>query len=98
MASAGRQGLSTVTSGGIISFRGGRVALSLLAGGCFCGEGELADVQRTAMNGRWPVRDFLELGALVSALPYARLHARHVLREWGSGICVTALNSWSLSW
>jgi anti-sigma regulatory factor (Ser/Thr protein kinase) len=35
------------------------------------------------MNGQWPLRDFLELGALVSAVPCARLHARHVLREWG---------------
>ncbi len=35
------------------------------------------------MNGQWPLQDFLELGALVSAVPCARLHARHVLREWG---------------
>src|SRR6185312_2100422 len=34
-------------------------------------------------NGSWPRRDFLELGALASAVPCARLHARHVLREWG---------------
>ena len=35
------------------------------------------------MNDRWPLRDFLELGALVSAVPCARLHARHVVQEWG---------------
>ncbi len=39
--------------------------------------------QRHGMNGQWPLQDFLELGALVSAVPCARLHARHVLREWG---------------
>ncbi|MDQ2873304.1 MAG: ATP-binding protein, partial [Actinomycetota bacterium] len=33
--------------------------------------------------GRWPMRHFLELGALSGAVPCARLHARHVLREWG---------------
>lgn len=35
------------------------------------------------MNGWWPLQDFLELGAFVSAIPCARLHARCVLREWG---------------
>jgi anti-sigma regulatory factor (Ser/Thr protein kinase) len=34
-------------------------------------------------NGSWPRRDFLELGALAGAVPCARLHTRHVLREWG---------------
>lgn len=34
-------------------------------------------------NGLWPLQDFLEFGALVSAVPCARLHARHVLWEWG---------------
>jgi anti-sigma regulatory factor (Ser/Thr protein kinase) len=33
-------------------------------------------------NGPWPLQDFLELGALASAVPCARLHARHVLWEW----------------
>jgi anti-sigma regulatory factor (Ser/Thr protein kinase) len=33
--------------------------------------------------GEWPLRSFLELGALDGAVPSARLHARHVLREWG---------------
>lgn len=32
---------------------------------------------------RWPLRSFLELGALPAAVPCARLHARHVLWEWG---------------
>lgn len=34
-------------------------------------------------NGPWPLQDFLELGAFASAVPCARLHARHVLWEWG---------------
>ncbi len=37
------------------------------------------------MNRWWPLQDFLELGALASAVPCARLHARQVLREWGLG-------------
>jgi anti-sigma regulatory factor (Ser/Thr protein kinase) len=36
---------------------------------------------RTA--GEWPLHSFLELGALDGAVPSARLHARHVVREWG---------------
>ena len=32
---------------------------------------------------QWPLRDFLELGALPSAVPCARLHARLVVHEWG---------------
>lgn len=35
------------------------------------------------MDDQWPLQDFLELGALVSAVPCARLHARHVILEWG---------------
>lgn len=31
----------------------------------------------------WPLRSYLELGALPSAVPCARLHARQVLWEWG---------------
>jgi hypothetical protein len=31
----------------------------------------------------WPLRSHLELGALSSAVPCARLHAKHVLWEWG---------------
>jgi hypothetical protein len=29
-----------------------------------------------------PLRSYLELGALPTAVPCARLHARHVLWEW----------------
>ena len=32
---------------------------------------------------RWPLRSFLELGALPGAVPCARLHTRQVLWEWG---------------
>jgi anti-sigma regulatory factor (Ser/Thr protein kinase) len=31
----------------------------------------------------WPLRSHLELGVLPTAVPCARLHARHVLQEWG---------------
>src|SRR5215471_8442137 len=31
----------------------------------------------------WPLRSHLELGALPSAVPCARLHAKQVLWEWG---------------
>jgi anti-sigma regulatory factor (Ser/Thr protein kinase) len=34
------------------------------------------------MARQWPVRDFLELGALPGAVPSARLHARQILWEW----------------
>ena len=36
-----------------------------------------------AGRGPWPLRSYLELGALPTAVPCARLHARHLLREWG---------------
>ena len=36
--------------------------------------------ERTTVS---PIRTPLELGALPTAVPCARLHARHVLREWG---------------
>ncbi|HYZ57556.1 MAG TPA: ATP-binding protein [Streptosporangiaceae bacterium] len=42
------------------------------------GPGPLAP-GRTA---QWPLQNFLELGALPSAVPRARLYARHVLWEW----------------
>lgn len=35
------------------------------------------------MDGAWPLRDVLELGALPDAVPCARLHARQLLWEWG---------------
>jgi anti-sigma regulatory factor (Ser/Thr protein kinase) len=64
------------------------------AGTAICGDDRLASraglrippfmtQPECGMNDRWPLRDFLDLGALVSAAPCARLHARHVLREWG---------------
>jgi anti-sigma regulatory factor (Ser/Thr protein kinase) len=31
----------------------------------------------------WPLRSYLELGALPTAVPCARLHVRHLLWEWG---------------
>jgi hypothetical protein len=36
----------------------------------------LADPQGNDLAGRWPLRTFLELGALPSAVPCARLHTR----------------------
>jgi hypothetical protein len=32
---------------------------------------------------RWPLRSYLELGALPTAVPWARWHARQVACEWG---------------
>ena len=43
--------------------------------------------QGRGLNDRWPLQDFLELGALVSAVPCARLHARQVTWEWGLRAC-----------
>ena len=34
------------------------------------------------MAREWPVRDYLELGALPGAVPSARLHAHQVVWEW----------------
>jgi Histidine kinase-like ATPase domain len=34
-------------------------------------------------SSRWPLWSYLELGALSSAVPCARLHARQVVWEWG---------------
>jgi anti-sigma regulatory factor (Ser/Thr protein kinase) len=34
------------------------------------------------VTGRWPLRSFLELGSLPSAVPCAQLHTRHLLGEW----------------
>jgi anti-sigma regulatory factor (Ser/Thr protein kinase) len=39
--------------------------------------------QGTNMAAEWPLRDFIELGALPSAIPCARLHARQLIWEWG---------------
>jgi anti-sigma regulatory factor (Ser/Thr protein kinase) len=35
------------------------------------------------MSDRWPLRSYLELGALPGAVPCARLHTRQVVWEWG---------------
>ncbi len=34
------------------------------------------------MTSAWPLRDFIELGALPGAVPCARLHARQLMWEW----------------
>ena len=34
------------------------------------------------MTGAWPLRDFIELGALPGAVPCARLHTRQLMWEW----------------
>ena len=44
----------------------------------------MADPARFAsFAARWPLRTFLELGAIPGAVPCARLHTRNVLAEWG---------------
>jgi anti-sigma regulatory factor (Ser/Thr protein kinase) len=42
----------------------------------------IADPQGDDVTARWPLRSFLELGALPGAVPCARLHTRHLLWEW----------------
>jgi anti-sigma regulatory factor (Ser/Thr protein kinase) len=42
----------------------------------------LTDPQGNDVTSRWPLRSFLELGALPSAVPCARLHTRQLLWEW----------------
>lgn len=37
----------------------------------------------SVLSGPWPLQDTLELGPLPGSVPCARLHTRHVLREWG---------------
>ena len=39
--------------------------------------------QQRPMTSTWALRTHLELGALRGSVPCARLHARHVLWEWG---------------
>jgi anti-sigma regulatory factor (Ser/Thr protein kinase) len=39
--------------------------------------------QGQTMADEWPLRSYLELGALPGAVPCARLHTRQVLWEWG---------------
>ena len=42
----------------------------------------LTDPQGNDVTGRWPLRSFLELGALPGAVPCARLHTRQLAWEW----------------
>jgi anti-sigma regulatory factor (Ser/Thr protein kinase) len=42
----------------------------------------VVDPQGNDVTGRWPLRSFLDLGALPGAVPCARLHTRQLLREW----------------
>lgn len=42
----------------------------------------LAHTGRAVGANSWPLRSYLELGALPSAVPCARLHAKQVLWEW----------------
>jgi anti-sigma regulatory factor (Ser/Thr protein kinase) len=39
--------------------------------------------KENSMTSEWPLRDFIEFGALPSAVPCARLHARQMIWEWG---------------
>jgi hypothetical protein len=36
----------------------------------------------------WPLRSYMELGALPGAVPCARLHVKHMLWQWGLGIFI----------
>jgi hypothetical protein len=36
------------------------------------------------MDGEWLLRDFIELGPLQGAVPFARLHARQLMWNGGS--------------
>lgn len=47
------------------------------------GTPQVTRARDAVVTGRWPLRSSLQLGALPTATPCARLHARHVLREWG---------------
>lgn len=62
---------------------GGTGAVSTSCGGA-CDVTELDSGAGTACQ-YWPLRTHLELGALPTAVPCARLHVRHVVREWGLG-------------
>jgi anti-sigma regulatory factor (Ser/Thr protein kinase) len=42
----------------------------------------IPDPQGNDITAGWPLRSFLELGALPSAVPCARLHTRQLLWEW----------------
>jgi anti-sigma regulatory factor (Ser/Thr protein kinase) len=56
--------------------------LRLVADG-LANSGAADDARVAPFAAGWPHRTFLELGALPSAVPCARLHTRQVLWEWG---------------
>jgi histidine kinase-like protein len=43
----------------------------------------IGGLELSAQAASWPLRSYLELGALPSAVPCARLHTKQVLWEWG---------------
>jgi hypothetical protein len=51
--------------------------------GTSCGSGPGGPISSPFEPAAWPLSSHLELGALDSAVPCARLHARQVVREWG---------------
>jgi anti-sigma regulatory factor (Ser/Thr protein kinase) len=61
----------------------GRCAGSATGGGAGIRIPPFMPLQGYSMHSLWPLQDFLELGALVGAVPCARLHVRQVLWEWG---------------
>jgi hypothetical protein len=42
----------------------------------------IPDPQGDDITARWPLRSFLDLGVLPTAVPCARLHTRQLLWEW----------------
>src|ERR1700680_3594376 len=45
--------------------------------------GQFLESRKRDPANNWPLRSYLELGALPGAVPCARLHAKLVLWEWG---------------
>src|ERR1039457_1668360 len=41
------------------------------------------DGRGARMRDDWPLQSYLELGVMAGSVPCARLHAKHVLWEWG---------------
>jgi anti-sigma regulatory factor (Ser/Thr protein kinase) len=63
--------------------RGARAYLSPGTGhGHVPTQGPAAGPDQPASAQAWPLRDFIEIGALPGAVPCARYHARQVLWEW----------------
>jgi anti-sigma regulatory factor (Ser/Thr protein kinase) len=58
-------------------------ALPGAAGICGTGDALVPPVPGLTDGSGWPLRSFLELGALPGAVPCARLHAKQLTREWG---------------